>query len=145
VLNTAPFRSEAAQLLKRADFVIANETEFDLYAGELGLPGASRVQRMRSFARYTDRTIVVTLGGEGVIASTPDADFQVPALPITPLDTVGAGDTFCGYFAASLIDGHGIEAALGRAAVAGSLACLKPGAQPAIPFADEVAAALQSR
>ena len=145
VLNTAPFRSEAAQLLKRADFVIANETEFDLYAKELGLPGGDRFQRMRSFARYTDRTMIVTLGGEGVIASTPDEDFQVPALAITPVDTVGAGDTFCGYFAASLSEGYGIEAALTRAAVAGSLACLKPGAQPAIPFADEVDAVLRSR
>jgi ribokinase len=145
VLNTAPFRREAAGLLKMADFVIANETEFDLYAGELGLPGVDRLQRMRSFARYTDRTIAVTLGGEGVIASTPDADYQVPALAITPVDTVGAGDTFCGYFAASLADGYGTEAALTRACVAGSLACLKPGAQPSIPFADEVDAALQSR
>jgi ribokinase len=30
-----------------------------------------------------------------------------------------------------------------RAAAAGSLACLKPGAQPSIPFAADVAAALQ--
>ena len=145
VLNTAPFRREAAQLLMRADFVVANETEFDLYANELGLPGSDRFQRMRSFARYTDRTIIVTLGGEGVIASTPEADYRVPALAVTPIDTVGAGDTFCGYFAASLADGYGIEAALARAAAAGSLACLKAGAQPAIPFADEVDAVLQSR
>lgn len=144
VLNTAPFRREAAQLLMRADFVIANETEFDLYAEELGMPGADRFQRMRSFARYTDRTIIVTLGGEGVIASTPDADYALPALAITPVDTVGAGDTFCGYFAAALADGYGIEAALARAAAAGSLACLKSGAQPAIPFADELDAVLQS-
>ncbi|MGB3415330.1 MAG: ribokinase, partial [Mesorhizobium sp.] len=32
--------------------------------------------------------------------------------------------------------------ALGRAAAAGSLACLKPGAQPAIPRAEDVEAAL---
>jgi ribokinase len=30
-----------------------------------------------------------------------------------------------------------------RAAVAASLACLKPGAQPAIPLADEVGAAMK--
>jgi ribokinase len=54
---------------------------------------------------------------------------------------VGAGDTFCGYLAAGLDAGLALEAAMRRAAVAASLACLKPGAQPAIPMADAVAAA----
>ncbi len=67
----------------------------------------------------------------------------VPALPIKPVDTVGAGDTFCGYLAAGLDAGLDLEAALRRAAAAGSLACLKPGAQPAIPLAAEVDAALK--
>ena len=38
--------------------------------------------------------------------------------------------------------GLGLEAAMRRAALAGSLACLKPGAQPSIPSAAEVDAAL---
>ena len=59
-----------------------------------------------------------------------------PALKITPVDTVGAGDTFCGYLAAGLAAGLPLEQALRRAAAAGSLACLKPGAQPAIPTAE---------
>jgi ribokinase len=144
VLNTAPFRPEAAGLLNKSNYVIANETEFDLYARELGLPGSDRRQRMHFFARYTDRTVVVTLGADGVMAATPDAELYVPALNITPVDTVGAGDTFCGYFAASLAAGYDVEQALRRSAAAGSLACLKAGAQPAIPSAAEVDGALQS-
>jgi ribokinase len=68
----------------------------------------------------------------------------VPALPVTPVDTVGAGDTFCGYLAASLDRGMGLAAAMRRAATAASLACLKPGAQPSVPQAAEVDAALSS-
>jgi ribokinase len=64
----------------------------------------------------------------------------VPALKVTPVDTVGAGDTFCGYLAAGLDGGLTLKEAMARAAVAASLACLKPGAQPAIPTAAEVAA-----
>ncbi len=75
-------------------------------------------------------------------AATPTTSFAVPALRITPVDTVGAGDTFCGYLAAGLDQGLELEAAVRRAAVAGSLACLKPGAQPAIPYGREVEAAL---
>lgn len=144
VLNTAPFRAEAAAFLGKADYVVANETEFDLYGEALSLSGRDRPARMRDYAGKTSRTVVVTLGGDGVLAATPADLLMVPALNITPVDTVGAGDTFCGYFAAGLSSGLPLDQALTRAAAAGSLACLKPGAQPAIPLAKEVEAALQN-
>ncbi|MER8392069.1 ribokinase [Mesorhizobium sp. M1340] len=144
VLNTAPFHSDAAGFLGKADYLVANETEFDLYGEALSLSGRDRPARMRDYAARTGRTIVVTLGPDGVLAATPDDLLMVPALKITPLDTVGAGDTFCGYFAAGLAAGLPLDQALARAAAAGSLACLKAGAQPAIPLARDVDAALQN-
>ncbi|MER9869830.1 ribokinase [Mesorhizobium sp. M0136] len=143
VLNTAPFHSDAAGFLGKADYLVANETEFDLYGEALSLSGRDRPARMRDYAARTGRTIVVTLGPDGVLAATPDDLLMVPALQITPLDTVGAGDTFCGYFAAGLAAGLSLDQALARAAAAGSLACLKAGAQPAIPLARDVDVALQ--
>ncbi|MEO5758546.1 MAG: ribokinase [Mesorhizobium sp.] len=142
VLNTAPFQAEAAGFLGKADYAVANETEFDLYGEALSLSGRDRPARMRDFAARTGRTIVVTLGGDGVLAATPSDFLTIPAIKITPVDTVGAGDTFCGYFAAGLSSGLALDKALARAAAAGSLACLKPGAQPAIPLAKDVDQAL---
>ncbi|MBN8243217.1 ribokinase [Nitratireductor aquimarinus] len=142
VLNTAPYRPEAASLLADADYVVANETEFDLYADALGLEGADRRARMEAFVAKTGRTVIVTLGGEGAWAATPDGFVTCPSMKITPVDTVGAGDTFCGYLAAGLAEGLKLEAALRQAAAAGALACLKPGAQPAIPLRKDVDAAL---
>jgi ribokinase len=141
VLNTAPFIADAARLLPMADYFVANETEFDLYSEALALAGADRPARMKAYAARTGRAVVVTLGGEGVLAAAPDKFVAVPALKIVPVDTVGAGDTFCGYFAAALAAGETLERALARAAAAGSLACLKPGAQPAIPHGKDVDAA----
>ncbi|QPC90886.1 ribokinase [Mesorhizobium sp. INR15] len=142
VLNTAPFQAEAAGFLGKADYAVANETEFDLYGEALSLSGRDRPARMRDYAGKTGRTIVVTLGGDGVLAATPSDFLTIPAVKITPVDTVGAGDTFCGYFAAGLSSGLALDQALTRAAAAGSLACLKPGAQPAIPLAKDVDQAL---
>ncbi|MFA6154108.1 ribokinase [Mesorhizobium sp.] len=142
VLNTAPFQGDAAPFLGKADYAVANETEFDLYGEALSLKGRDRAARMRDYAVRTGRTIVVTLGGDGVMAATPDDFLTIAAMQITPVDTVGAGDTFCGYFAAGLSSGLALEDALARAATAGSLACLKPGAQPAIPLAKDVDQAL---
>ncbi|CAG1014830.1 ribokinase [Rhizobiaceae bacterium] len=142
ILNTAPFRIEAAPLLAKADLVIANETEFDFYAAALALEGAGREGRMGDFCAKTGRTVIVTLGGDGVVAATPEGIVRAEALRVTPVDTVGAGDTFCGYLAAGLAEGLSLPEAMRRAAAAGSLACLKPGAQPSIPLEADVAAAL---
>ncbi|MCT7376207.1 ribokinase [Chelativorans salis] len=141
LLNTAPFHAEAAGFLALADYVVANETEFELYAEALALDGENREARMHAFAKDTGRTIVVTLGKDGVVAATPEDFLRVPTLSITPVDTVGAGDTFCGYLAAGLAEGLTLKEALRRAAVAGALACLQPGAQPAIPIRADVDAA----
>jgi ribokinase len=144
VLNTAPVRSVAAALLCAADVVVANETEFALYGERLGLDGSDRDTAMRAFAARFGNTLVVTLGGDGVAAAAGDRLVRRPAPKIEPVDTVGAGDTFCGYLAAALSGGLALEPALARAATAGSLACLRPGAQPAIPRAAEVDAAMSA-
>lgn len=138
LLNTAPFLAEAAPLLAQAEIVIANETEFDLYGAELALDGTDRRERMIDFARRTGRTIVVTLGADGVLGARGGEIVHAHGLQIEPVDTVGAGDTFCGYLAAGLDEGRPFASALRRAAVAGSLACLLPGAQPSIPRGDAV-------
>ena len=87
---------------------------------------------MRDWATTHKQTIIVTLGPDGARAVTAEGEtIAVPALKVTPVDTVGAGDTFVGYLAAGLDAGLPLEAAMTRAAKAASLACLKPGAQPA--------------
>ena len=142
VLNIAPFNSAGVAMMADADITIANETEFDQAATAMALSGAALQEKMQDFVSRTRRTIIVTLGGDGVAAATP-ADFhQVPALKVTPVDTVGAGDTFCGYLGAALHAGLALPDAMRLAAAAGSLACTKPGAQPAIPTLAEVRGAL---
>jgi ribokinase len=141
ILNTAPFLDTTPEIAGKATILVANETEFALLAG-----GARPLDAlMRDWARAHGQTVIVTLGADGARAATADGGWMsVPALPITPVDTVGAGDTFCGYLAAGLDAGMELEPAMRRAAAAASLACLRPGAQPAIPYADAVEAALSN-
>lgn len=139
ILNTAPFLDTTPELAGRATILIANETEFALLCGGRTEPLDGL---MKEWVARTGQTLIVTLGGEGARAVSPSGTIIAPALSIKPVDTVGAGDTFCGYLAAGLDAGLALEAAMRRAATAASLACLKPGAQPAIPLAAEVDAAL---
>ena len=138
VVNIAPFSAAARRLGAMADILVANETEFDLFVGKGELSDEAREATMRALHAESGQTIIVTLGADGVVAIRKNEIFRAAGLKIEPVDTVGAGDTFCGYLAASLDAGLGFKEALRRAAVAGSLACLKPGAQPSIPFAPAV-------
>lgn len=142
VLNTAPLIAEAAELAKLADIVIANETEFELLVGREALASEQREEMLLQMHKDTGQILIITLGAEGVVAAEGGSLHRTKGLKIEPVDTVGAGDTFCGYLAASLDARLALGEALRRAAVAGSLACLKAGAQPSIPDAGEVAAAL---
>jgi ribokinase len=135
ILNTAPFLDTTASVAPKAAILVANETEFALLTGhaEGGLDAA-----MQGWAERHGQTVIVTLGPNGAKAATEARLLHVPAVKVTPVDTVGAGDTFCGYLAAGLDAGLELEAAMKRAARAASLACLKAGAQPAIPYAADV-------
>lgn len=138
LVNVAPLTEDAARLAALADIVIANETEFALLAGVDTYDEA----KLNAFHAASGKTLVVTLGADGVVAAEGGAIHRASGLSIRPVDTVGAGDTFSGYLAAGLDAGLSLADALRRAAVAGSLACLAAGAQPSIPLADSVEKAL---
>jgi len=88
-------------------------------------------------------TVIVTLGRAGAVAVRADGSgLRVAALAIEPIDTTGAGDAFVGVLAASLDRGTPLGEALSYASTAGALACLKEGAQSALPTAEEIDAAV---
>lgn len=144
ILNTAPLTNDAAGLSVLASILVANESEFALLVGDPAKADDDRAREAAMQAWYAKhgQTIIVTLGAEGVVAVHQGKIHRAKSLKIKPVDTVGAGDTFCGYLAAALERGDDFTSALAFAAAAGSLACLKPGAQPAIPLRSEVEKAL---
>lgn len=141
LLNIAPIIEQTAKLAQLADIVIANETEFALMIGR-EVAVSQIEQTAKDHVSRSGQTLCITLGGDGAIWVSPTQFVRVSALPITPIDTVGAGDTFCGYLAAGLLDGLTVEVAMTSAAAAGSLACTNKGAQPAIPFKVDIDRAL---
>ncbi|KAB2345202.1 carbohydrate kinase family protein [Actinomadura rudentiformis] len=57
-------------------------------------PGASLPQACDDWHADGVRLVVITCGADGAYASLDGQRFQVPARPVTPVDTVGAGDAF---------------------------------------------------
>lgn len=140
ILNTAPVPPDGLPegLLAVTDIVVANEHEASLITG-LDVDGiASAYAAARALRDLGAGSAIVTLGAEGAVWSTPEAEGHTPAYPVTPIDTVAAGDAFCGVLAASLADDLPWEVALRRASAAGALATTIAGAAPSLPMADAI-------
>jgi len=135
VLNAAPARVLPAELLSQVDILIVNE-------GELSVVAQHQGSMAECLARLSVPTVVVTLGSHGCIAQQQGAHHLQASFTIQPIDTTGAGDTFCGALAAALSQGLGLDAALRYASAAGALACTQLGAQSSIPTAAAVTALL---
>ena len=128
VLNIAPYLPETPDLAAKADILIANETEFALLTGQEPSPASVAAR-----AEATGQVVIVTLGAEGALLAEGDKVTALPAPKVKPVDTVGAGDTFCGYLGAGLDAGLSLTEAMARAIKAASLAVTRAGAQAAIP------------
>lgn len=131
--SAAPFHVEPVRaILDHVDILAVNQGEAAELVAALGVElGALPVEG-----------VLVTLGADGAdyhdVASGTVT--HCDAVPVTPVDTTGAGDTFAGYFAAGLDAGFEISDALSRAAKAAALKVTRPGTADAIPTVQEVEA-----
>lgn len=137
VLNAAPARELAADVLALVDVLVVNEHELALVTGtqdrEAALIGA------RAHVRW----VALTLGSLGARLVGPETDVAVAAHKVQVVDTTGAGDAFCGAFCAALAAGQTMEQSLFEANAAGALATTRAGAQPSLPDANEIAQLLR--
>lgn len=133
--NPAPMTADVRQLpLEHCDVLIVNETEAELLSG-LTEPQEVMAELNK---RYPNTQLVLTLGSKGALLQSQGKVYRQEAFNVDVVDTTGAGDTFVGYFLASLIDGLGPEDSLKKACSASALSVTKAGATPSIPAAAEV-------
>ena len=141
LLNAAPAFPVPEDVLAALDVLIVNEIEIVQVAAHAG-GGDEPPERLPEWlARRFGLIVAATYGEEGAVCHTGREAIRTPALPIRPVDTTGAGDTFCGVLAATLAAGRDLRAAARYAAAAGSLACTRPGAQSSQPARAEIEAA----
>ncbi|PRX50887.1 ribokinase [Prauserella shujinwangii] len=135
-LNAAPSRRLPRDVWDTVDLLIVNEHEAAELAGDTAGPDTlARALRERVPA------VVITLGRQGCLVAEGDrAPLHIPGVPVEAVDTTGAGDTFCGALCAALARALPLPEAARLAGAAAALAVTRPGAQAAVPTADEVAA-----
>ncbi|HTI72056.1 MAG TPA: ribokinase, partial [Candidatus Limnocylindria bacterium] len=111
LLNPAPWKG-CFDLLEGTDWLIPNENEAEQISGQSmktegdAAAAASRIRSMAAGLR-----VAITLGPRGVWIDSPEFVGRVPGFRVTPVDTVGAGDTWVGAFATELTRAQSIPAA----------------------------------
>jgi ribokinase len=140
ILNPAPAQELGDGLLGLVDFLIPNESEAALLTGQ----PVENVGQAESVARLLQmrgaRNVIVTLGAQGALVCERDAEaVLVPAFDAgAVLETTGAGDAFCGGFAAALSEGRTVlEAARFGCATAG-ISVTRAGTAPSMPRRVEI-------
>lgn len=145
ILNAAPALPQGAALFPLTDILILNQTELATYAKLQNEP--QRLEDVSVAARKLmsrpDQTIIVTLGSAGVAAVRRDEAFLVEGKKVKAIDTVGAGDCFCGSLAAALASAMDLREAVELANGAAALSVQKAGAAPSMPSRREVEAFLE--
>ncbi len=116
ILNAAPARAMSPEFLSLIDVLVVNRVEAAMLSGE------DNPEMALTALHHPDWDVVLTRGGEGLIAMTRDGKrFAMPALPVKLISSHGAGDCFCGALAARLAAGDGLMTACGFASTAAGL------------------------
>jgi ribokinase len=137
VLNATPEPAAATSLVAGVDILIVNETEAcEILGIDQGEQAWTDV--VRKLHELGPATVVATLGEQGALVWHEGRVEEIPAPHVEVVDTTGAGDSFCGAFAARLVCGDDPVTAARYGVAAGSLAVTVAGAQPSIPSADEI-------
>lgn len=121
--------------LELVDIFILNEIEGARLAGQDG----SYEDILRALSkRFPAAELVLTVGKDGAFYKKGKKILHQPALDVKAVDTTAAGDTFCGYFLASLAKRFSSGEALLFATRAAAISVGRNGAAPSIPIWDEV-------
>ena len=136
VLNPSPVPNDHEQLLALTDMLVVNEEEAQ--ALSQATDGASQADVLGRLHALGSGRIVLTLGSEGCLYSDGKGALAVPAERVDAVDTTAAGDTFLGYFVASLVQGQSPGEACARATKAAALCVQVPGASAAIPHRSDL-------
>jgi ribokinase len=148
ILNPAPAPVSPlpAELIALSDYVIPNETEAALLTG-MPVDSVEQAERAADWMIVRGaKNVIVTLGGRGSLLRTSDRQSTlIPAIDAGPVrETTGAGDAFCGAFAAALGEGFGPAEAARFASASAGLSVTRFGTAPAMPRRPEIDAALRA-
>ena len=135
-LNPSPIDEELLKApLQYVNYFILNEIEAKTLTNGVEEDNAMLEAMLKKFP---NAEIILTLGERGSVYAKGTVRVEQGIYKVPGTDTTAAGDTFTGYYLASIIQGLSVEKALNMAAKASAIAVSRKGAAPSIPEREEV-------
>lgn len=144
ILNNAPARNISESALNLVDYLVVNETEACFMVGN----DVSSVDEAHTCAIELNKRVkgqvIITLGEKGAVLSQSNVTQHFPAVFCPDVvDTTGAGDSFIGGIAYSIVNGYSLTDAIPFAAEISTCSIQKYGGQNSFPMLPDVVHALK--
>jgi ribokinase len=128
VLNAAPTRALAPDLIALVDLLIVNAVEAEMMGANTVCCLHSAADAARHLAAKFE-SVIVTAGSKGLAAVAPDDTvLTLPAQKVELLSSHGAGDAFIGTLCSALVQGVALDQAATIASHAAALHVSRPNA-----------------
>jgi ribokinase len=140
ILDPAPARPLAADLLHQVDILTPNESEALALIGASGnhIPLAEVANIAQRLLALGPQQVILKLGAQGAFLADGERTCHYPARSVTATDTTAAGDCFNGALATGLAEGTSMDGAIAFATIAASISVTRLGAQASLPRRAEV-------
>lgn len=140
ILNPAPaLENVPEELLRVTDMIIPNETETEILTGIQVSDEASLKAAAEHLHQLSIEAVIITIGSKGAFYDVQGRSGIVPAFKVNAVDTTAAGDTFIGAMSSVLEkDFSNLEEAIKYGNKASSVTVQRFGAQPSIPYKNEL-------
>ena len=137
--NASPISSAMLSYpLELVDYYLVNEVEGRAISGCDSTDYDAILASLHQ--KYPQATVILTVGSDGVLYQHGNEILRHGIYRVKAVDTTGAGDTFCGFFLASLAKGLDAARALEMASLASAISVSHPGAAASIPTWEDVQA-----
>ena len=139
VLNPAPaVASIPNKLLSCTDIITPNQTEAEILTGVSVNSEHEAARAAALLHEHGIKIVVITMGKSGAYVSDHSGGRMISGPVVQVVDTTAAGDTFNGALVVALAEGKELDQAINFANAAGALSVTKAGAQPSVPWRQEL-------
>jgi 2-dehydro-3-deoxygluconokinase len=131
--SAADARRELLPFVERSQLILTGHTEATLLSGEESPRAAAKW-----FINHGAQIVAVKLGSGGAWATNGDEAFHGEALPVHPVDPIGAGDAFDAGFLCAWLAGASLRDCVEEGNLAGGLSVQACGDIEGLPYRREV-------
>lgn len=138
ILDPAPAPANIPEGFFDVDLICPNQSEATALLGWNVNSIDDACTAARELVQRGAAKAVITMGKQGAVLCDGESVEIIPPFDVTAVDSTAAGDAFAGAFAVRWAEQDSIYEAARFACATGALAASRPGAQPGMPWREEV-------